>query len=120
YKNERCDHDGKEAEQIENAELMRQACNTDFAGLNFGHEKVRWFPVVVVIDKFIPARASERCRQLDAKVAEQAEQIAAPSRGYCSSPKGVFQHQIPTDDPGKNFAQRGITVGVSGAGNRNG
>ena len=76
--------------------------------------------MVVIKNKFVPARAGERCRQLDAKVAEQAEQIAAPSGGHGSSAKSVFQHQVPANDPGKDFTQRGVAVGVSRTGNRDG
>ena len=31
----------------------------------------------------------------------------------------VFENQVPADDPGKNFAERRVGVGVGAAGNRN-
>ena len=94
--------------------------NVNLARCTLGMSRFAGLPMVVIKDKFIPARAGERCRKLDAKVAEQAEQIATPSGSHGGGAKSVFQHQVPADDPGKNLTQRSIAIGVSRTGNGDG
>ncbi len=44
---------------------------------------------------------------------KQADKITGPSRGDGSRAEGVFEHQVPTDDPRNKLAERGVTIGVS-------
>src|SRR5258708_28981939 len=99
---------------------MRQNRSINLARLNFGHQQVRRFPMVLIENEFVPSRAGKRCWKLDAKVAQQAEQIAAPSGSNGRGTESVFQHQVPTDDPGKDLCQRSIAIGVSTTRNTDG
>ena len=47
---------------------------------------------------------------------EQLVQVARPGRGHRGAAHGVFQDQVPADDPGEDLAQRGVGVGVGAAG----
>ena len=47
---------------------------------------------------------------------EKDDQIAAPADAYRGCGYGVFQYQVPPDNPGDEFAHRGIRVGVCAAG----
>lgn len=47
---------------------------------------------------------------------EKDDQIAAPTDAYRGCGYGVFQYQVPPDNPGDEFAHRGIRVGVCAAG----
>src|SRR5437660_6882145 len=76
--------------------------------------------MLVIEDEFVPAGSGQRCRKLDAKVAEQAEQIAAPSGSHGCCAKSVFQHQVPANDPGKYLTQGSVAIGISRTGNGDG
>src|ERR1019366_4835005 len=52
----------------------------------------------------------------DAKVVQERYDIARPADGDGDGPDGVFEDQVPTDDPGEQFAQSGIAVSVGAAG----
>src|SRR5208337_3562040 len=56
---------------------------------------------------------------MNAIVLKKAVDVAAPTGGDRGGAKGVFQDQVPSDDPGKNLAQGRVTVGVGGTGDRN-
>src|SRR5579864_1625267 len=75
--------------------------------------------MVDVIDEIIPVGPGQGSRQLDAKIAEQADEISAPSGSDRSSAESVLQHQVPADDPGNDLAQGGVTIGICRAGHRN-
>ena len=47
---------------------------------------------------------------------EQLVQVARPGRGHRGAAHGVFEDQVPADDPGEDFAQRGVGIGVGAAG----
>ena len=50
---------------------------------------------------------------------QQAVEVSRPAGGHRRRAKGVLQAQVPADDPGHQFAQRRIAVGVSRSGNGN-
>ncbi len=50
---------------------------------------------------------------------QQAHEVSGPAGGHGGGAEGVFQHQVPADDPGHQLAQGGVAVGISGAGNGN-
>src|SRR5438309_6452803 len=76
--------------------------------------------MLVIENEFVPARSGQGCRKLNAEVAEEAEQVTAPSRSHGSRAEGVFQHQVPADDPGKYLTERCVAIGISRAGNGDG
>src|SRR6185437_2467292 len=58
-------------------------------------------------------------RNIDVKILQQTDQVAAPAGTYRCGPKSVFQHQVPANHPGDKLAQRGIAVRISRTSNRN-
>jgi len=59
------------------------------------------------------------CGKLDAGEALQhADRIAGPADGHRAGGHRIFEDQRPADDPGHQFAERGVAVGIGGAGNR--
>ena len=74
-----------------------------------------WYPVVTHVSER-SGRVLRRNRYT--KVLQEAYEISAPSGSHRRSAEGVLQHQVPSDDPGKNFAQSGVPVGVSRTGDR--
>ena len=54
-------------------------------------------------------------RQGDAEAAQQRIEIIAPGNRHRHVADGVFQNQVPADDPRHQFAQRGVGVGVGAA-----
>ena len=50
---------------------------------------------------------------------EHAISILAPCGGDSRCRNGVFEDEVPTDDPGNEFPHGGIGIGVGAAGNRN-
>ena len=45
--------------------------------------------------------------------------VSAPTDGNGTGAEGIFEKQVPTDDPGNDFAQRRICIRVGAARNRN-
>src|ERR1019366_10616967 len=54
-------------------------------------------------------------RHLDVENIEQFDEMIRPTGRYRTRAHGVFEREIPADDPGKNLAQRGVSVGISAA-----
>ena len=54
----------------------------------------------------------------DAESGDQRLEIIAPTDGDGNVTNGVFDDQIPTNDPGNQLAERRIGIGVRAAGNR--
>ncbi len=54
-------------------------------------------------------------RKDDAESAQQRVEIIAPGNRHRDVADGVFENQIPADDPRHQFAQRGVGVGVGAA-----
>ena len=59
------------------------------------------------------------CRQLDPVHVQQLHHVARPAHRNGGRAHGVFQHQVPADDPRQQFAHGGVGVGVGAAGDRN-
>lgn len=55
---------------------------------------------------------------MNVKIVEQADKVSTPTGGDGRSAEGVFQDQVPADDPGDELAQGGIAVGVRRTGDR--
>ena len=58
-------------------------------------------------------------RDNDPESGHQRLEVIRPTDRHRDITDGVFDDQIPADDPGHQLAQRGICVGVGAAGNRN-
>ena len=50
--------------------------------------------------------------KVDSHAREQLHHVSGPAGSHCRGAESVFQDQIPADDPGEDFAQRGIPVSV--------
>ena len=55
----------------------------------------------------------------DAEARDERLEIIAPADGDSDIADGVFDDQVPSDDPGNQFAERGIGIGICAAGDRN-
>src|SRR6202034_2568770 len=55
-------------------------------------------------------------RKINVKLLQEAIKVTGPSGGNGGSAKGIFQAEVPADDPGHKLSQRGIAVGVCGYG----
>ena len=76
-------------------------------------------PLSVIEDEERAGRGGDLRRQLKVETLEQGDEIAAPSDGNRRGADSVFDDEVPANDPGEDFAQRGVAVGVGGAGDRN-
>ena len=56
---------------------------------------------------------------MDAKPVEQGDGVPRESDRYRHVGEGVFEDQVPADDPRHQLAERGVGVGVGRAGNGN-
>ena len=54
-------------------------------------------------------------QEVDAEVIQQIDGIAAPADRHRRAGHHVFEHQIPTHEPGHEFPERGVAVGVGAA-----
>src|SRR5258708_40088857 len=53
---------------------------------------------------------------VNSQITEQLREISGPSDGYRGTANDILQEQIPADDPGDEFSQGGIGVGISAPG----
>ena len=51
--------------------------------------------------------------QGDAQPSEQLHDISGPAGGHRRGAEGIFENQVPADDPGNELAQGRVAVGVS-------
>ena len=63
-------------------------------------------------------RAGQGGGQRHAEAAEEAHRVARPANGHRRGTHGVFQQEVPTDDPGEDFADGGVGVAVGAAADR--
>ena len=70
------------------------------------------------INQLSAARCCKLGRHYNAKVAQERDDVARPAHRDCNRADGVFENQVPANDPGKEFAQRGVAVSVGAAGHR--
>ena len=66
----------------------------------------------------VPRAAASCGGTIDAKVVQERHDIARPADGDRDGADGVFEDQVPADDPGEQLAQRGVAIGVGAAGHR--
>ena len=66
-----------------------------------------------------PVVVGQPQRHLQMKDIQELDEVVRPAGGNRARAHGVFERQVPADDPGENFAQRGVGVGVGAAGQRN-
>src|SRR5260370_6946113 len=62
---------------------------------------------------------SEPERHLYVKNVQQLDEVVGPARGNGAGAHGVFEGEIPPDDPGEEFAESGVSVSVGTPGQRN-
>ena len=55
-------------------------------------------------------------RQVDSKIAQERDHVPRPADGHGNGSHGVFQNQVPPNDPGKEFPQCRVAVGIGAAG----
>ena len=58
-------------------------------------------------------------RKVHPEIVEQAGEIAGPAHGHGRCGHAVFEHHVPTDEPRREFAKRGIRIRIRTAGHRN-
>ena len=56
---------------------------------------------------------------IDAEVMEEFNGVAGPSDGDCGRGEQVFQNKVPANDPGEEFSEAGVGVGVGATGGGN-
>src|SRR5438876_401473 len=65
-------------------------------------------------------RGGEARGDPDAEQSQQGHEMARPADTHRGSAGGVFEHQVPADDPGRELAHGGVGVGVGAARDRHG
>lgn len=75
-----------------------------------------------VDDAAVPRTRRQFMRQVNADGGEEMREILAPRDAHRDGRHGVFQHEVPSDNPGDELAHRGvgISVGTSCHGNHRG
>jgi hypothetical protein len=58
-------------------------------------------------------------RKVNAEAGEKAGEIIGPGNGDGDVADGIFEEQIPANDPGDEFAEGSVGVGVGTSGNGN-
>src|ERR1035441_624961 len=98
---------------------MRKGRWIDAVGLQRRQDRGQPLPAVVVHHHVRAGSCSERWRQMNAIVLQKPIDVTAPAGGNRGRAKGVFQDQIPSNDPGKNLAQSRIAIRIGRSSNRN-
>ena len=55
---------------------------------------------------------------MDIELAEEAEEVTGPADRHRRGGDTVLEHQHPADEPGRQFAEGGVGVGIGAAGDR--
>src|SRR5580658_6519033 len=76
-------------------------------------------PKVPIIGQLSSRRGDPLWREIDAEPSEQLHDISGPAGGYRRGAEGIFENQVPADDPGNEFAQGRVAIGISRARDRN-
>ena len=117
--NSRNQRDHEVGRQIHNPAHVRQGHRID-SGLRqhrtHGGDRR---PLSIVKNHQSSGRGRQLRRNAKAQGLKQRHQIAAPSSRHRCRSHGILDDQVPADDPGENFAERGVPVRVGGPGNRN-
>src|ERR1051326_1509683 len=64
-----------------------------------------------------PGAARQRRRKRNMKCSQKRERVSGPTNRYGCGAYGIFQDQVPADDPREELADRRISVSVGAAGN---
>src|SRR5579872_4078798 len=82
-------------------------------------QRAQFRPVPAIEHELRPWCVDPTRRNVDAEIVEEAYAVTAPARSHRSSAKGIFEDQVPPDDPSEKFAQRRVAIGVCGTCNGN-
>ena len=101
-------------------------------GVNFFEERLRarnearieacaiWRATIFsAVRKPGPVVVRQPQRHLDVENIEQLDEVVRPAGRDRARAHGVFQRQVPADNPGEQFAQSGVSIGISAARERN-
>src|ERR1700679_2298841 len=119
YQDYRDADDGEERNQIEQTGLGRKTMRIDMLTGQCVFNAFEVLPVSLKEDELFARGQREPRRYSNPEVFQEAEQVTAPTGGDGRRTEGIFQDQVPADDPGEDLAQSRISVGVSRTGNRN-
>ena len=116
------DHDGRKLDQHHH--VIRAGAFFDAAHQNPGeqqqHHQSSQVEDTAGVGAVDERGTGYRLGQMDMKHAiQQIIEIGRESRRHRHIGDSIFEDEIPSDDPGKNFAQRRIGVGIRAPGNRN-
>ncbi len=112
------EHDSNKRDQIEDAILVRQRGGIDPKLRQLRRNAIQKLPMAIPVHEHRAWSSRDGGRQSNMEVLQQAQHIAAPARADRRRAECVLQHQVPTDDPGKDLAQGRIPVGIGGARHR--
>ena len=60
----------------------------------------------------LPGRFAHQLGHVDADLADGALEVGGPARGHGRAGHAVFEDEVPADDPGEQFTERGVGIGV--------
>src|SRR5215510_11329266 len=98
---------------------MRQAGWVHTCSLERGRNTPERFPAIVVKHKLRPGSAGQTRRNEDPEILQEANDVSAPAGSDGGGAKSVFEDQIPSNNPRKDFSERRVAIGVGRAGHRN-
>src|SRR5580698_4096441 len=108
------DHDDGDGDEVDDAGGVRQAEIADA-----GRQRHELHPLIVIEDEGGAGGGGDLRWEIDVELLQEAVEVARPSRGDGGSAEGVFEAEVPANDPGDEFAERGVAIGVGGAGDGN-
>ncbi len=115
HKNGGDDEDGEKGEQIEARRGVRQRGKVNsLARQGDGRN-----PAMIQEHPDRARGIADLRREIDAVILEEGDQGAAPTGGHGCGSEGILEDQVPADDPGEDFAQGCVSVGVGRAGDGN-
>src|ERR1039458_2057850 len=100
---EKCNH-------VENTNCMRKRCRIDARCRQRLLDGVERGPVPFIKDHLCSGCGNPFRIDMQAKVVEKTDDIAAPSRSDRRSSKRIFKNEIPPNDPRENFAEGCVAV----------
>jgi hypothetical protein len=67
-------------------------------------------------DAAVERGVGQRVRQMQAEQFQDLAEVAGPADGHGGGGDGIFEDQVPADDPGDQFADAGIGIAIGAAG----
>ena len=104
YQNDGDEDDSKKSKEIERGGRGGQCGRIDVFNGQLLHNSGQSFPVSVIEDEFAPRRSGKRRANPNTQIAEQAQHVSAPTAGDGRGAEGIFQNQVPANDPRDEFA----------------